>query len=177
MPEIKSLEQYRKGWKHFQYVSAKRSPCLVRAYFWQKDLKDVHQALEQLKTMMDSVRATTAWSQEQQYAILESFASLNELLARRHWDGATRNVARSLRNTIFKDHEQVLKLVGNKGNLLGIINNWITFLETEIPGYLRDEQAVLTRVNSHTLEAMYVLGQSLPQHRDVEKTGVLLLRW
>ena len=149
----------------------KASDSCGLSLFLQKNLKDLHEELEQLKTIVERVEASGEWSQANQYAVLQSFACVNELVALQHWDDATRRVARSLRNATFKQHELVLKMVANKEGLLGMVNAWIRFLETtDVPGNLRDEQAVFTRVGSNALEQIYSLGQLLPRCIDIAKS-------
>ena len=148
--------------------------------FLKKNLPEIDQQLHQLKTIVAEIKASNTWSEQQQYAILQSFAYLNELIAKKHWDNEICKVARNIRNAIFKNHQQVLAVGDTKENLLNIVNPWMAFLETDTPAYFPDDQAIFRIVHSEHLAAVYTLGLYLPNQPDVatcKSNMTLMLRF
>lgn len=145
----------------------------IPSLYVRKEKFELHNELEQLKSLLEVVR-TRHWNKACQYALLEKLACVNELVSIHHWDDAIKNVAKSLRNVIFKQPESIQELTNLPENFLEMIAVWIKFLETEEIGYFINGQAVLNKLASPILKSFYDLGQTTSQPIDVKKNSVII---
>jgi len=132
-----------------------------------------HKELQKLKSIIRIITETGVWTRERKYAVLQSFAFLNEVISEQHEHLATKKVSKCLRNAIFKQYKEVMNIVQSPANLLGMVNAWIMFLETpdEMCSSAK-EKAVLSKVSSELLSKIYRFGEALSKETDIRKSCV-----
>ncbi|HXH54769.1 MAG TPA: tetratricopeptide repeat protein [Gammaproteobacteria bacterium] len=118
----------------------------------------IYNEVQKLKSIIKIITETEAWTSERIYAILQSFAFVNDVVSTQHEHPLIRAVAKCFRHAIFKQYKKVMNIVQNAGNLLDMVNAWITFLETENEIYcFAKEQVVLNQVSSPLLSKIHTL--------------------
>lgn len=133
---------------------------------------ELYCALQRLHSIIDMITPTGGLCTiERRYAILQSFAYLNELVSVQHRHHGVQRVATCLRLAIFKQHKKIMGMVVEPQELLEMVNAWITFLETtkiklvtEKPTeitHLENAKAILAKISLRLFSKVYKLGAGL----------------
>lgn len=130
---------------------AERPNVLFRA-----ETMDSFNESQKLKSMINMIKDMKGWKAEYIYAILQSFAYLNDVVYAQHPHDAVKAVAKMLRDKIFHQYAKITRTYTGR-NLLDMVNAWIKFLETTDIGLGASPEVVLDKVSSRPLGEIYRL--------------------